>query len=78
MKVIESELSVGEFKALMLFEIYYQEMMCLLDDNENHIKDLINEIMDYHFSKAYGAEYNKHYMNIVNTEFNCICKYEEN
>lgn len=78
MKVVESELSVDEFKALMLFEMYYQEMMCLLDDDESRIKNLINELMDYHFNKTYSTEYNKHYMDIVNTEFNCICTYEEN
>lgn len=69
----EIKISVVELKQFVLFTIYYQEVMDL--DKETTRK--INDIMDYHFSKVYGEEYNKNYMNIVDDTYQCICKFED-
>ena len=74
-KTVTTNIDYAELKQFVLFTIYYQEVMSSDLDKETTQK--INDIMDYHFSKLYGEEYNKNYMNIVDDTYQCICTFED-
>lgn len=71
---IETEINLDEFKAFILFEMYYQNISNLEIDEETIKK--INDIMDYHFTKVYGSEYNKRIYDIKSQFYKCIVSFE--
>ena len=71
---IETEINLDEFKAFILFEMYYQNISNLEIDEETVKK--INDIMDYHFTKVYGTEYNKIIYDIKSQIYKCIVSFE--
>lgn len=71
---IENNVSLDNLKMFDLFEIYYQIACSNITDK--HILNLLNEVMDFHFTQIYGTEYNND-MNIINEEFKCIVTFEK-
>lgn len=71
---IETEINLDEFKAFILFEMYYQNISNLEIDEETVKK--INDIMDYHFTKVYCTEYNKRIYDIKSQIYKCIVSFE--
>ena len=73
----ENDIDYDDLKTFILFKIYYQEMMCLLDDVKDiNIIDIINNLMDYHYEKVYGKYYNDNYMDITCEQYKCIVTFE--
>lgn len=76
METIETKIKLEEFKAFALYETYYQLMMCL--DISNVAKKHLNWLMNYHFRKVYGKQYNNNIYEIENEIYKCIATLKSN
>ncbi len=66
---IENNVSLDNLKMFDLFEIYYQ--MACSNINDKYVMNLINKIMDYHFTQVYGKEYTSD-KDIIDCDFKAI------
>jgi hypothetical protein len=71
---IDNNVSLDNLKMSDLFEIYYQ--LACSNINDKYIMNLINKIMDYHFTQVYDKEYTSD-KTIINEEFKCIITFEK-
>ncbi len=70
---IKKEVSYDDLRNLILLNQFYQNYSIL--NNPKEINDAINKVLDHHYTKIYGKDFNN--KEIVKTQFQVITKYED-